>query len=95
MKFIGSFFKILFFLYVYSNDSLCHFNFVGKTVPYPSTDICMVAQFCCSSVFFPQIIIIIAELNLIELSKQKCDTCEIQIDFNLYTKSYLRDLKGF
>ena len=38
---------------------------------------------------------IFSELNLIELSKQKCDTCKIQIDVNLYTKSYLRDLKGF
>ena len=39
---------------VHSNVSPYNFNFTGKTVPFPSTDVIMVALFCCSSGFFPQ-----------------------------------------
>ena len=39
-------------LYFSSNNSPCNFNFIGKIVPFPSTDIIVVALFCCSSAFF-------------------------------------------
>ena len=51
IKFIGSFSKYS-FQYLYLNDSSCNFNFTGKIVPFPSTDIIMVAMFCFSSIFF-------------------------------------------
>ena len=40
------------FSYLYSNYSPCNFNFTGKTVPLPSTDIIIVALFCFSFLFF-------------------------------------------
>ena len=38
---------------MFSDESPCNFNFIGKTVPFPSTDIIMVAQFFFFC-FFPQ-----------------------------------------
>ena len=38
----------------FSNDSTCNFNFIGKTVPFLSTDVIVVALFCYSSAFFSQ-----------------------------------------
>ena len=51
IKLSRSFFKFPFL--IYSNDSPCNFNFTGRTVRFPSTNIVMVALvffFC----FFPQ-----------------------------------------
>ena len=50
IKFIRFFLKFS-CVNVYLNDSLCNFNFTGKTVPFPSADVIIVALFCCCSVF--------------------------------------------
>ena len=53
IRFINSFLKLCYLISLF-NDFPCNFNFTGKTVLFPSTDIIMVALLCFSSAFFPQ-----------------------------------------
>ena len=51
IRFINSFLKLCYLISLF-NDFPCNFNFTGKTVLFPSTDIIMVALLCFSSAFF-------------------------------------------
>ena len=80
------FFKIL-FLNFFPNNSSCNFNFIGKTVPFPSTDIIAVAIICFSSdFFFPQkgVIFSFCELLFKKFVKLKCKTLFRKITYGLY-----------